>query len=72
MEITVISIVLGVVIATACIGLPQLVRVLTTQPDDNSRAYLEQTGRSPTDVAQTNAALLVQNQATARRSEQNG
>ena len=72
MEITVISIVLGVVIAAACIGLPQLVRILTTQPDDNSRAYLEQTGRSPMDVAQNNAALLVQNETAARRGKQSG
>ena len=62
MEITIISIVLGVVIAAACIGLPQLVRVLSQQPDDNSQAYLHQTGRSSSEVAQKNAALLAREQ----------
>jgi hypothetical protein len=60
LEITVISIVLGVVISAACIGIPQLVRVRSQRPDDNSQAYLKQTGRSSTDVVQKNAALLAQ------------
>ena len=62
MEITVISIVLGVVISAACIGLPHLVRVLTQKPDDDSKGYLEQTGRSASEVDRENAVLLAEEQ----------
>lgn len=61
--------VLGVVIAAACIGIPQLVRVRHQQPDDDTLNYLKQTGRSARDIAAGNAAMREQqqNQASALR-----
>ena len=61
--------VLGVVIAAACIGIPQLVRIRHQRPDDDTEAYLRQTGRSAKDIAEANAAAreLQQNQSPARR-----
>jgi hypothetical protein len=58
MTIGIIALLLGLVIATACIGLPYLVRFLSQQPDDDRQAYLEQTGRSLKGIAQEDAALL--------------
>lgn len=60
---------LGVVIAAACIGIPQLVRVRHQQPDDDTLNYLKQTGRSARDIAAGNAAMREQqqNQASALR-----
>jgi hypothetical protein len=48
---------LGAVIAAACIGIPQLVRVRHQRPDDDTRAYLKETGRSARDIADGNAAV---------------
>jgi hypothetical protein len=48
---------LGVLIAAACIGIPQLVRVRHQRPDDDTRAYLTETGRSARDIADGNAAV---------------
>jgi hypothetical protein len=61
--------VLGVVIAAACIGIPQLVRVRHQQPDDDTQAYLSQTGRTAQEIAAGNAAMREQQQgeAAARR-----
>jgi flagellar biosynthesis/type III secretory pathway M-ring protein FliF/YscJ len=57
---------LGLVIAAACIGIPQLVRKRRTQPDeDDTQAYLRQTGRSARDISESNAALRAQQQKDA-------
>jgi hypothetical protein len=56
---------LGVVIAAACIGIPQLVRVRHQQPDDDTLKYLKQTGRSARDIATDNAAMREQQQDQA-------
>ena len=60
---------LGVVIAAACIGIPQLVRVRHQQPDDDTQAYLSQTGRTAQEIAAGNAAARArqQGEAAARR-----
>jgi hypothetical protein len=54
---------LGVVIGAACIGIPQLVRIRTQRPDDDTKAYLKETGRSPLDIAEGNAAVRERQQA---------
>jgi hypothetical protein len=56
MAITIVAVVLGVLIAAAAIGIPQLVRRRNQQPeDDDSRAYLRETGRSAQDITQGNS-----------------
>ncbi len=58
---------LGLLIAAACISIPQLVRRRHTQPDnDDTQAYLKQTGQSARDIAERNAALRAQQQAAIR------
>ena len=59
---------LGVLIAAACISIPQLVRKRRTRPDDDddTQAYLRQTGRSARDIAESNAALRARQQRDAR------
>jgi hypothetical protein len=63
MKVPLIDAILGFVIAAACIGIPQLVRKRRQRPDDNdTEAYLEETGRSAGEIAQENAALRVRQQ----------
>jgi hypothetical protein len=49
--------VLGVLISAACIGIPQLVRIRHQRPDDDTQAYLMETGRSARDIAEGNAEV---------------
>lgn len=57
MTIGIVAAALGVLIAAACISIPQLVRKRRTQPDyDDTQAYLRQTGRSARDISESNAA----------------
>jgi hypothetical protein len=62
MTIAIIAAVLGALIATAAIGIPQLVRIRHQRPDDDTRAYMQQTGRSAEDIAQGNAAVRKEQQ----------
>jgi hypothetical protein len=58
MSLPILAAVLGVLIAAAAIGIPQLVRFRHRSghdEDDDSRAYLEATGRSARDVAEDNS-----------------
>jgi hypothetical protein len=58
---------LGLVIGTAAIGIPQLVRIRHQQPDhDDTQAYLTATGRSARDIAQGNAVVRERQQNQAR------
>jgi hypothetical protein len=67
MAIGILAAVLGLFIAAACISIPQAVRQRRTQPDnDDTQAYLRQTGRSARDIAESNAALREQQQNDAR------
>jgi hypothetical protein len=61
---------LGVLIATACIGIPQLVRIRTQRSDDDTKAYLTETGRSARDIAESNAEVRErqQHEDTAERA----
>jgi hypothetical protein len=56
MLIGIIAAIFGVLLAAAAIGIPRIVN-RGTDPQDHadSRAYLQQTGRSAADVAQGNA-----------------
>jgi hypothetical protein len=57
--------VLGVLIAAACISIPQIVRSRSARrrpDDDDTQAYLKDTGRSARDIAEGNAALREQEQ----------
>jgi hypothetical protein len=49
--------VLGVLISAAALGIPQWVRIRHRRPDDDTQAYLQQTGRTAWDIAQGNAAV---------------
>jgi hypothetical protein len=70
MTITTVSIVLGLLISAACIGIPQLVRIRNRRSDDDdTRAYLDDAGRSAQDVSQRNAAELQEEIETSRRSQ---
>lgn len=54
---------LGLVIAAACISIPQLVRKRRSQPDDDdTQAYLKRTGRSARDITEANAAQRARQQ----------
>ncbi len=68
MAIGIFAAVMGVLIAAACISIPQIVRSRSArrQPeDDDTQAYLKQTGRSAGDIAQGNAAVRAQQQNDA-------
>jgi hypothetical protein len=58
--------VLGLVIAAAAIGIPQLVRIRHQRPDDDTQAYLKQTGRTAEEIAAGNAAVRVRQQSDVR------
>ena len=49
--------VLGVLISAAALGIPQWVRIRHQRPDDDTHAYLQQTGLTARDIAQGNAAM---------------
>ena len=67
MTIGILAAALGLLIAAACIGIPQLVRTRHQQPDDDdTQACLKETGRSARDIAQGNAAVRAQQQNDAR------
>jgi hypothetical protein len=57
MEATVISIVLGLVIVAACLGIPQLVRIRTQRPDEDAYGYLKRRNQSPGDGSEQDATL---------------
>ncbi len=65
MTIAIIAAVLGLLIATAAIGIPQLVRIRHQRGDDDTVAYLRDTGRSARDIARGNAAVLKEQQDDA-------
>jgi hypothetical protein len=58
MIIGIVAAAIGVLLSAAALGIPQLVRLRSRQPDDQgkSRAYLEATGRSAREVTADNAA----------------
>jgi hypothetical protein len=67
MIVGILAAVLGLVIAAACISIPQLVRARRSRTDnDDTQAYLRETGRSAVDIAEGNAALRAQQQKDAR------
>jgi hypothetical protein len=57
MTIAILALVLGLVIATAAIGIPRVVAIRKNDPEDHadSTAYLRETGRSAQDIARDNA-----------------
>jgi hypothetical protein len=68
MDVGLLAAGLGLVIAAACISLPQVIRVRRQQPgDDDTQAYLKATGRSAEDIAESNAALREQQTGQAVR-----
>jgi hypothetical protein len=69
----ILAAVLGLLIAAACLGIPQLVRTRRQQPNDDTRAYLKETGRSARDIARSNAAVRaaqLQNDVRSQHSPQ--
>jgi hypothetical protein len=73
MAIGIVAAVLAVLIAAACIGIPQLVRVRHQQPDDDDAlAYEKETGRSVRDIAQGNAAVRERQEDDARSEHASG
>jgi hypothetical protein len=73
MTIAIVGGVLGVVIGAACLGIPQLVRIRHTEPDnDDTQAYLKQTGRSADEIAESNASLRTQQQKAVRPQQTSG
>jgi len=58
MAIGVVAALLGLMIAAACISIPQLVRIRRQRADDDDTlAYQRETGRSAKDIAESNAAV---------------
>ncbi len=58
MTIAILGGVIGLVLGAAALGIPQLVRIRHQRPDDDdTQAYLKETGRSPQDIAQDNARV---------------
>jgi hypothetical protein len=73
MTIGIVAAVLAVLIAAACIGIPQLVRIRHQQPDnDDALDYEKETGRSARDIAQGNAAVRAQQESDARSQRASG
>jgi hypothetical protein len=63
MVIAIIGGVIGLVLGAAAIGIPQLVRIRRQRlDDDDTQAYLKETGRSAQDIAQSNAQVREQQQ----------
>jgi hypothetical protein len=65
MTIAIIAAVAGLLIAAGAIGIPQLVRIRHQRGDEDTVAYLQQTGRSARDIAQGNAAVRSEQQDEA-------
>ena len=63
----ILAAILGALISAAAIGIPQLVRIRHQRPDDDTQAYLRQTGRSAEDIAKGNAQERQQHEASTRR-----
>jgi hypothetical protein len=58
MVIAIIGGVIGLALGTAALGIPQLVRIRHQKTDDSdTQAYLQETGRSAQDIAQSNAQV---------------
>jgi hypothetical protein len=58
MDVGLLAAGLGLLIAAACIALPQVIRVRRQRTDDDdTQAYLKATGRTAEDIAQGNALL---------------
>ena len=57
MTIAILGGVIGLVLGAAALGIPQLVRIRHQRPDDDTQAYLKETGRSPQDIARDNARV---------------
>jgi hypothetical protein len=58
MTIAILGGAIGLVLGAAALGIPQLVRIRHQRPDDDdTQAYLKETGRSPQDIAQDNARV---------------
>jgi hypothetical protein len=74
MVIAVVAAVAGLLIAAAAIGIPQLVRIRHQRPDnDDTLAYLKETGRSADGIAHDNAALTdIQQEESARAQHADG
>ncbi|HTX83917.1 MAG TPA: hypothetical protein VME44_17165 [Streptosporangiaceae bacterium] len=73
MAIAIVAAVLGVLIAAAAIGIPQLVRIRHQRSDsDDTKAYMTQTGLSARDIAQGNAAVREQQECQARTQHAHG
>jgi hypothetical protein len=67
MATAIFAAVLGLLIATTAIGIPQLVRIRHQQPDQaDTQAYLTATGRSARDIVQGNAVVRERQQSQAR------
>jgi hypothetical protein len=63
MVIAIIGGVIGLVLGAAALGIPQLVRIRHQRlDDDDTQAYLKETGRSAQDIAQSNAQVREQQQ----------
>lgn len=61
MAIGILAAVLGVLVAAASIGIPQVIRHYLQRNNDDeeaARAYLESTGRTAKDIARENASQL--------------
>jgi hypothetical protein len=72
MLIGILAAIFGVLLAAAAIGIPRIVnRGNDPQDHADSRAYLEQSGRSAADVAQGNAdqAFRQENQAGMQQAD---
>jgi hypothetical protein len=63
MTIAIIGGVIGLALGTAALGIPQIVRIRHQKPDDDdTQAYLKETGRSAQGIAQSNAQVREQQQ----------
>ncbi len=71
MKVPLIDAILGFLIAAACIGIPQLVRKRRQRTDDNdTEAYLKETGRSAGEIARENAALRLRQQGDVQPKQE--
>ena len=72
MTLAVVAAVLGLLLATAAIGIPRLIAYRKNNPgyDADTRAYMKETGRSARDIAEGDADQLLpqENDAGSRQA----
>jgi hypothetical protein len=70
MKYVIVDVIIGLLLGSAAIGIPQLVRKRRQRPDhQDTDAYLQETGRSVQDIEQGNAVVESEQENDARSQQ---